>query len=293
VGAAHRVIEADGRLVTPPVIVISDPYDERIARFHLRDRGLAMSGRRRRGDDGGLFVAEGDLVVERALAAGYRIEAVLVDDRRRPPVLDLVPADVPVYAAGERVRRDATGLGVPLEVIALFHRPSTVAEADGIVANACRLVVLEAVDNPTNLGAIVRTAAALGMDGLLLDATSADPLARRAVRSSMGAVFTLPFARLGALAPDGMALLHRTGVTTLALTPDPAAIPIDELRFDPNAKVALLLGSERAGLTREVLATATTAVRIDISLGVDSLNVAAAAAIACYALRRWSAAGPK
>jgi tRNA G18 (ribose-2'-O)-methylase SpoU len=109
----------------------------------------------------------------------------------------------------------------------------------------------------------------------------------------MGAVFTLPFARLRALAPDGMALLHRAGVTTLALTPDPAATPIDELRIDPNAKVALLLGSERAGLTGEVLATATTTVRIEMDHGVDSLNVAAAAAIACYALRRWSAAGPK
>jgi tRNA G18 (ribose-2'-O)-methylase SpoU len=252
-----------------------------------------MSGRRHRGDDGGLFVAEGDLVVERALAAGHRIESVLVDDRRHPPVLDVIPAGVPVYAAGERVRREATGLGVPLEVIALFHRPSNVADADAVVANARRLVVLEAVDNPTNLGAIVRTASALGMDGLLLDATSADPLARRATRSSMGAVFTLPFARLGALAPDGMALLHRAGVTTLALTPDPSATPIDEVRVDPNTKMALLLGSERAGLSNGVLATATTAVRIEMDHGVDSLNVAAAAAIACYALRRWSAAGPK
>ena len=275
------------------MIAISDPHDERIARFHLRDRGLAMSGRRHRGEDGGLFVAEGDLVVERALAAGHRIDAVLVDDRRRPPVLDLIPADVPVHAAGDRIRREATGLGVALEVIALFHRPSTVADPADVVANARRLVVLEAVDNPTNLGAIVRTASALCMDGLLLDPTSADPLARRATRSSMGAVFTLPFARLGGLAPDGMALLHRAGVTTLALTPDPAAIPIDELHLDPNAKVALLLGSERAGLTDEVLATATTTVRIEMNHGVDSLNVAAAAAIACYALRRWSAAGPK
>jgi tRNA G18 (ribose-2'-O)-methylase SpoU len=182
---------------------------------------------------------------------------------------------------------------VPLEVIALFHRPSTPADPDAVVRDAHRLVVLEAVDNPTNLGAIVRTATALGMDGLLLDATSADPYARRATRASMGAVFTLPFARLGVLAPDGMALLHRAGVVTLALTPDGAAIPIDELRLPPGAKVALLLGSERAGLTSDVLATATTRVRIAMDHGVDSLNVAAAAAVACYALRRWSAAGPK
>jgi tRNA G18 (ribose-2'-O)-methylase SpoU len=267
-------------------IVVDDPDDPRLTRFRLRDRGLAAVGRRHRDAPGGYFVAEGDLVVERALAAGHRIDAVLIDERRPSALLELLPADVPVFAASAAVRAHVTGLGVPLEVLALFHRPPPGESAATLVGRTSRLVVLEAVDNPTNLGAIVRTAAGLGVDGVLLDATSADPLARRAVRTSMGAVFTLPIARIEALPTDGLALLHAAGFRTVALTPDAGAIPIDELCVSQDERVALLLGSERGGLEAATIAASIERVRIPMHHGVDSLNVAAAAAIACYAITR-------
>ena len=263
---------------------VDDPDDPRLDRFRFRDRGLAMAGRGSRDAPTGLFVAEGDLVTERALAAGHELAAVLVDDRRRPSVLDLVPSDVPVYAAGERVRARVTGLGVPLEVIGLFHRPSTQPSAADVLAGSTRLVVLDAVDNPTNLGAIARTAAALGVDGLLLDPTSADPLARRAVRTSMGAVFSLRVARIAALVPDGADQLRAAGFTTVALTPDPSATALGDVDLNAPVRLALLLGSERAGLSAEVMAGADLRVRIPMRSGIDSLNVAAAAAIALYAM---------
>lgn len=267
-------------------ISISDADDPRIVPFRLRDRALAGRGEQSPAERPGLFVAEGDLVVERALDAGHRLYAALVDDRRRPAVVDRIPVGVPVYVASPALRERVTGLGVQLDVIALFHRPHDRLDAEALMRAASRLVVLDGVDNPTNLGAIARSASALGMGGILLDPSGADPLARRAARASMGAVFTLPIARLPALAGPGGGIerLHEAGLTTVALTPDPGALPIGELRFDADTRIALLLGSERAGLDDETLAASQVRVRIPMHQGIDSLNVAAAAAIACYAL---------
>lgn len=261
------------------VIPVDDPDDPRFTQFRLNERRLANRAERRDDAGAGMFLAEGDLVVERALTAGCEPVAALVDIERVPPVA--ASLDCPLYGGSERVRAHVAGLGVPAPVIALFRRPPrpTVAE----LAISCdRIVVAEAVDNPANVGAIIRNAAALGWQGFVLDHTSADPLARRSLRVAMGTVFDLPHARTTKLADELAALTQIDASLTLyALTPDPAAIDIATI--SPVGRRAVLVGSERAGLSDELLALATP-VRIPMVGGVDSLNVAAATAIACYAL---------
>jgi tRNA G18 (ribose-2'-O)-methylase SpoU len=257
-------------------IVIDDPDDARFTQFRLNERGLASRADKRDDAGAGLFLAEGDLVVERALAAGCQPTAALVDVDRIPPVAATLHC--PVYAGGEHVRRVVSGLGMPQSIITLFRRPPrpTVAE---LAARCRRLVVLEAVDNPVNVGAIIRNAAGLGWDGLILDHTSADPLARRSLRVAMGTVFALPHARTTSLADDLRAL---DGVELYAMTPAAGSRSLDEVT--PADRTAVLIGSERAGLSDELLALATP-VMIPMQGNVDSLNAAAASAIACWALR--------
>jgi tRNA G18 (ribose-2'-O)-methylase SpoU len=265
--------------VQPDLIVVDDPDDPRFAQFRLNERGLASRADKRDDAGAGLFLAEGDLVVERALDAGCDPVAALVDAERVPEVVALVAAaGAPVYAGGEHVRRVVSGLGMPQRIIALFRRPSrpTVAE----LADRCRrIVVLEAVDNPANVGSVIRNAAGLGWDGLILDHTSADPLARRSLRVAMGTAFTLPHARTTSLTNDLLAL-H--GFDLYALTPDPMAIPLD--RVPQSDRLAIMIGSERNGLSDDLL-TVATPVSIPMAGDVDSLNAAAATAIACWELR--------
>jgi tRNA G18 (ribose-2'-O)-methylase SpoU len=186
---------------------------------------------------------------------------------------------VDVFVGGEDVRRLVTSLGMPQRIVALFHRPPRPTAVE--LAERCdRLVVVEGVDNPVNIGSIVRNAAALGWDGLLLDHTSADPLARRALRVAMGTAFSLPHARTRGLV-EQLCLLAESGVEVYALTPRTDAADIRSVR--PTGRRALLIGAERSGLSDAALATATP-VRIPMAGSVDSLNAAAAAAIACYAL---------
>jgi len=252
--------------------------DPRLAPFRLNERGLA-SRRHKRDDAGaGLFLAEGDLVVERALAAGCVPHSALADGERIPPVAHaLHDAGVDVYIGGYDVRRMVTSLGMPHPVVALFYRPPRPSPAE-LVAQSTRLVVVEGVDNPSNIGAIVRNAAALGWDGLLLDHTSADPWSRRSLRVAMGTAFALPHARTTDLLG---VLTGLTSATLFALTPAEHALDIRDVTVvGPRA---IIIGSERAGLSDDVLAAAI-AVRIPMAAGVDSLNAAAALAIACYAL---------
>jgi tRNA G18 (ribose-2'-O)-methylase SpoU len=259
------------------VIRIDDPDDPRFRQFRLNERGLASRADKRDDAGAGLFLAEGDLVVERAVAAGCRPVAALVDADDLPAVADSLRC--PLYTGGVEVRRVVSGLGVPSTIIALFHRPPrpTVAE---LAAVSNRLVVVEAVDNPANVGSIIRNAAALGWDGLVLDHTSADPLARRSLRVAMGTVFALPHARTTDLAG---ALRSLTDFEHYAMTPVATATPIDAI--DPGPRLTVMIGSERAGLSRELLELATP-VRIPMAADVDSLNAAAATAVACWALGR-------
>lgn len=267
------------------MIVIEDPDDPRVASFRLNERGLTSRAQRR--DDGGdgLFMAEGDLVVERALEAGCVPVMVLVDAQHPPAVVERLAAIVPIYSGGERLRAAITKLGMPYSVVALFQRPPRATVAD-LIATSIRLVIVEAVDNPVNIGSVARNALALGWDGLLLDRTSADPLARRSLRVSMGHSLHLPHARANDLTA-AIGSLTTAGVVVCALTPAADAVPLHHI---PTAqRMAVIVGSERGGLTPATMDAATYRVSIPMQDGVDSLNVAAATAIACWQLRSASA----
>lgn len=264
------------------MILIEDADDPRLACFRRNERGLT-SRRQRRSDDGdGLFMAEGDLVVERALDAGCTAVVALVDAAKPPSITSRFADDVPIYAGGDRVRAMVTQLGMPQGIVALFARPPRTT-AERLRRVATRLIVVEAVDNPINVGSIVRNAVALGWDGMLFDSTSADPLARRSLRVSMGHAIGFPAARCTHLA-DELRLLAADGFTVCALTPSAGAEDIDAIRV--THKMAIVIGSERAGLSSESLAASSHRVRIPMAAGIDSLNAAAATAVACYALRR-------
>jgi tRNA G18 (ribose-2'-O)-methylase SpoU len=265
-----------------PWVPIDDPRDLRIASFvGLRDRELAA---RAPAGELGVFIAEGDIVAERALRAGYRLRAVLVDATRTDPPPAGVAPDVPVYAASPPVLERITGLGVHRGLLACFDRRPPPTAAD-VLAGTRRVVVLERVSNPTNLGVIVRSAAGLGMDAMLLDPTCSDPLYRRTSRVAMGEGYAFPWAWIPRL-PAGLDLLRSEGFRLVALTPERCAAPIDGLGFDAEARVALLFGAEGPGLSPETLAAADVRAGIPMRGGVDSLNVGVAAGIAFWVLGR-------
>ena len=264
----------------PAVHEIVDPADERLGDYRaLTDLELRTKWE----PPHGLFIAEGELVLRRALRAGYRPRSYLIDVKRVDQLADL-PDDAPVYAAAPAVLQAATGFHVHRGVLASFHR-LPLRTADELVSSARRLAVLEDVNNHTNIGAVFRDAAALGVDAVLLSPTCADPLYRRAVRVSMGEVFAVPYARLEPW-PSALASVRAAGFTVLALTPDPDAVPLQRLTAEQRAKTALLLGAEGPGLSKHALTASDLPVKIPMRRGVDSLNVAAAAAVAFWELGR-------
>ena len=274
--------------MSEPFTLVDDPDDPRLARFRLGERGLTNRLQRRDDSGDGLFVAEGDLVVERALEAGCVPVAALVDAQRPPVVASRLQDHVEVYAGGERMRAVVTRMGMPYSVIAVFERPPR-STLDQLATTTSRLVVCEAVDNPVNIGSIVRNALGLGWGGLVVDATSCDPLARRSMRVSMGQALALPHARVDEVA-TAVGSLVAQGWAVAALTPAHDAVPLDDPTIAAwrSGRIALLLGSERSGLTAAAMAAATARVTIPMHAGVDSLNVAAASAIACWHLRSGS-----
>ncbi|MDQ1746513.1 MAG: hypothetical protein QOD07_776 [Frankiaceae bacterium] len=190
--------------------------------------------------------------------------------------------DAPVYSCSYDVLRELTGFHVHRGALASFHRRPLPSLAS-VAAGARRLVVLEDLVSHTNLGAVFRCAAALGMDGVVLSPSCADPLYRRSVRVSMGEVFAIPYARADAW-PGALDELRSAGFTVAAMTPADDALPLDEMRYGEDDKVALLLGSEGPGLSPTALAHSDVRVRIPMAAGVDSLNVAAAAAVTFWVL---------
>lgn len=220
----------------------------------------------------------------RAIGAGHVPELVVCDEAAMPMLEGMGDrlGDAQVVIADESTRKTATGLGVALSIVALFPKPP-LADATRLIARHQRIVVLAQVDNPTNVGAIVRSAAAFGFTGIVLDGESSDPYARRALRVAMGTTFGLDVARVND-APSFMDGLHRAGFESYAMTPDPDARDLSTLQ--PTERTALILGSERDGLPDDWMQAATHKVRIPMAEGVDSLNVAAAAAVACYGLTR-------
>lgn len=262
---------------------VDDPDDPRLAAFRFNERGLSSRTQRRDDRGDGWFIAEGDLVVERALAAGCAPVMALSDGDRADPIAHRLAADVPVFTGDDAFRRLVTQNGVTNNLLAIFERPARPSVAE-LAARSTHVVVAEAVDNPVNIGAIVRNAAGLGWHGLVLDRTSADPLARRALRVSMGHAVAFPHARTVDL-PGALRVLAGDGFTIVALTPSADALDLDEVADRGAGKVALLIGSERAGLGAEAMAAATFRARIPMAAGVDSLNAGAATAVACHVLR--------
>ncbi len=261
------------------MVEISDVDDPRVDDF----RDLSRADRRPDRPGGrGLVIAEGVVVVERLLASPYPVRA-LFGVRRR--VEDLAEAtaelDVPAYVADADVMARVVGFHLNRGVLAVADRTLAVDPAE-LVARSRRLAVLEGIGDHENLGALFRNAAALGVDGVLLGAGCSDPLYRRSVRVSMGHVLRVPLAHLETW-PGDLKMLRDNGFRIAALTPRGDSKSLRDAGLD-QGKVAVVLGSEGPGLTDEAIEAADVAVRIPMAGGVDSLNVATAAAITFHAL---------
>ena len=238
-----------------------------------------------------LFIAESPLVIGRALDAGcvpvsFLMERRHVDGKARE-ILARCPADIPVYAAELDVLTQLTGFHLTRGMLCAMRRPA-LPEVAVLCANAARVAVLENVMNPTNIGAIFRSAAALGVDAVLLTSAGSDPLYRRAVRVSMGTVFQIPWARIGEDAHDwaqtGIPLLHELGFTTAALALSDNSVSLRDEKLKECEKIALVLGTEGDGLAESTIARCDYTVKIPMYHQVDSLNVAAASAVAFWEL---------
>lgn len=232
----------------------------------------------------GFFIAEGDIVVERGIRAGYRLSSVLIDGKRTKPLPDAVTDDLPIYACEPNVLQQITGYHLHRGALACFYR-RPVPEPDEVLDGVTSLLVCEGISNPTNMGVILRCAAALGIEAFVLDPTCCDPLYRRSARVSMGEAFALPYARLDKF-PRGLDVLERRGFRRIALTPATDAIDISDLVLEVGEPVALFLGAEGPGLSAGTLETVEERVRIPMSGSVDSINVGSAAAVAFYAVQQ-------
>jgi tRNA G18 (ribose-2'-O)-methylase SpoU len=261
------------------VVAIADPDDERVADYrHLTDAGW----RRQLEAEHGLFVAEGRLVIRQVLRHRLRVRSILLARNRQESLAgDLAGIDVPVYVAEPAVLEAVAGFHAHRGVLAAVERPALRPPED-VVASARLVAVLEDVNDHENLGAVFRNAAGLGVGAVLLSPGCCDPLYRRAVRVSMGHVLSVPWTRLEPW-PAGLEWLRRRGFALLALTPDPSAEPL--AAAPPALRLAVLLGAEGPGLSPGALAAADRRLRIPLAGGVDSLNLASAAAIAFHWLR--------
>ncbi len=269
---------------------VEDPRDP-----HLRDYVSLTDVALRRvvEPERGLYMAESDKVVRRALGAGHRLRSLLMTPRWVQEWPDLLATarehGAPVYVAAPAVAQELTGFHLHRGVLAAMHRP-VLPPLHEVLAGARRVAVLEDVVDHTNVGAVFRSAAALGVDAVLVTPRCADPLYRRSVRVSMGTVFQVPWTRIDPW-PDGVAALRELGLTVAALALSDDAVTLDALEADPPERLALVLGTEGDGLARRTVEAADLVVRIPMGGQVDSLNVAAAAAVAFWAVRPREARG--
>ncbi|KAA9086767.1 TrmH family RNA methyltransferase [Microbacterium radiodurans] len=262
-----------------PVIAVDDPADPRLADYRdLTDVAL----RRVLEPAGGLYMAESAKVISRARAAGHRPRSLLVQEKWLDDAIPLA-GDAPVYVVSDAVAEQLTGYAVHRGALAAMHRPELPAPAD-VVAGSRLVLILEDIVDHTNVGAAFRAAAGLGADAVLVSERCADPLYRRSVRVSMGTVFQVPWTRLPAW-PEARSILGDAGIHLAALALADDAVSLEDFAAARPERLALLLGSEGDGLSRRALAAADTVVTIPMAGGVDSLNVAAASAVALWALR--------
>ncbi|GEN79137.1 rRNA methyltransferase [Actinotalea fermentans ATCC 43279 = JCM 9966 = DSM 3133] len=300
-----------------PIIRLTDLDDERLADYtRLTDVAL----RRRLEPERGLYMAESTKVILRALEAGHRPRSFLMTERWLPELADLLAdvearfGDVPVYVGPAEIVETLTGFHLHRGALAAMQRPELPAVADllsaarggagarrvavlegivdhtnvgtgfGFAAPPRRIAIFEDVVDHSNLGAGFRSAAALGVDAVLVTPRCADPLYRRSIRVSMGTVFQVPWTRIDPW-PDGLEELRLHGFTVAALALSDSAVPLDDFSAALPDRLALVLGTEGDGLSRHAIDAADVVVRIPMAASVDSLNVAAAAAVAFWETR--------
>lgn len=259
---------------------VTDPDDPRLDDY----RGLTDTALRARTESAnGLYIAESAKVIERAVHAGHRPRSVMVQRRWVDGIRTIMrDIDVPVYEVPDAVAESVAGFAVHRGALAAMHRPDPLPVAD-VIRDARLVLILADVSDHANIGAAFRAAAGLGADAVLVAPRCADPLYRRSVRVSMGTVFQVPWTRM----PDwegSVAALHAAGVEIAALALSEDAVSLRDYEKERPERVALLMGSEGEGLSDEELAFAERVVTIPMRAGVDSLNVASAAAVAMYAL---------
>lgn len=257
-----------------------DPY-ARLTQNQLRNRLEPEKG---------IFIAESPKVIDRALDAGYKPVSLLMERKQiTGPAAGILSrcGDAPVYTANREMLAELTGFELTRGVLCAFRRPAP-RPVEELCKNARRVAVLEGIVDSTNVGAIFRSAAALNMDAVLINPSCCDPLCRRAVRVSMGTVFQVPWGQLGETPADwpekGMDILHSLGFKTAAMALSDRTVSIDDEQLAKEPKLAIVLGTEGDGLAADTIASCDYTVRIPMSHGVDSLNVAAASAVAFWQL---------
>ena len=269
-----------------PIVRIDDVDDGRLGDYtRLTDVALRTTFE----SEHGLYIAESAKVIGRAIEAGHRPRSILMSEdwlERMAALVGDVDArfpDVPVYTTDRATLEQIAGFHVHRGALASMHRPP-LRTVDEVIAGARRVVVLEGVVDHTNVGAIFRSVAALGADAVLVSPQCADPFYRRSVRVSMGAVLQVPWTRCEGW-PDDVETLRANGFTVLALALDDRAVALDEIDPGAHERIAVVLGAEGDGLSRAAIDAADVVVRIPMAGGIDSLNVAAASAVAMWALR--------
>lgn len=257
-----------------------DPY-ARLTQNQLRNRLEPEKG---------IFIAESPKVIDRALDAGYKPVSLLMERKQiTGPAAGILSrcGDAPVYTADREILAELTGFELTRGVLCAFRRPAP-RPVEELCKNARRVAVLEGIVDSTNVGAIFRSAAALNMDAVLINPSCCDPLCRRAVRVSMGTVFQVPWGQLGETPADwpekGMDILHSLGFKTAAMALSDRSVSIDDEQLAKEPKLAIVLGTEGDGLAADTIASCDYTVKIPMSHGVDSLNVAAASAVAFWQL---------
>lgn len=275
----------------PNIIEIHDFADPALDVYARLTEGQL---RNKQNSEKGIFIAESHKVVEHALDAGCEALSFLMERRH----IDGLGArliercgDTPVYTADSGVLAQLTGYALTRGILCAMKRPK-LPDAQELLANAKRVAVLEGIVDPTNVGAIIRSAAALNMDAVLLTPDCCDPLLRRSVRVSMGTVFQIPWTRIGIKNTDwpdkGLDMLRAHGFKTVALALNDQAVPIDDPRLMAEEKLVLILGTEGDGLSAQTIAGCDYSAIIPMSHCVDSLNVAAASAVAFWQLGKRS-----
>lgn len=257
-----------------------DPY-ARLTQNQLRNRLEPEKG---------IFIAESPKVIDRALDAGYKPVSLLMERKQiTGPAAGILSrcGDAPVYTADREMLAELTGFELTRGVLCAFRRPAP-RPVEELCRDARRVAVLEGIVDSTNVGAIFRSAAALNMDAVLINPSCCDPLCRRAVRVSMGTVFQVPWGQLGETPADwpekGMGILHSLGFKTAAMALSDRSVSIDDEQLAKEPKLAIVLGTEGDGLAADTIASCDYTVKIPMSHGVDSLNVAAASAVAFWQL---------